>query len=315
MKKTVSCVVVLLLAAVLAGLLVVNRRQDQRHAAHMQQLQAEARPYEREISQIRSDLAQREQAIQTSDDTSGILFGFVPTTVDDLAQIDKLAAAYDIAPVIILDCSQEKATLTALLQKAAARNYEVVFAGLQFDEDILQTADELKALLAQTDEHQSPAFLLRRTVDTKANRQLLQQHGYTDLILYTDSLQSGMLDNGDPYICYGFFRSPSYYPDYLAQIVSAHTMMLASFDFAAIHDGTLKITDVENFIALADKRKTADELRYMGRLSSAFQAAADQNATQQERQEAYETYQAEQEKRIAELEEKINAIYDHWNEE
>lgn len=49
-------------------------------------------------------------------------------------------------------------------------------------------------------------------------------------------------------------------------------------------------------------------------LNSAFQAVADQNTTQQERQEFYEKYEAEQKKRIQELEEKISAIYSCWDE-
>lgn len=80
-------------------------------------------------------------------------------------------------------------------------------------------------------------------------------------------------------------------------------MMLASFDFSTIQSGTLQISDVERFMTLADDRKAANELRYVD-LNSAFQAVADQNATQQERQESYEKYEAEQEKRIQELKEK-----------
>lgn len=152
MKKTASYIVVLLLTAVLAGMFFVNRRQAQRRAAHMQQLQAEARPYEREIKEIRSELAQRERAIKTQTDTSGILFGFVPTSTDDFAEIDKLASAHAITPVILLDCSQEKEALTAILKNTVDRNYEVVLAGLQFDDDILQTADEMKDTLAQLDD-------------------------------------------------------------------------------------------------------------------------------------------------------------------
>lgn len=60
-------------------------------------------------------------------------------------------------------------------------------------------------------------------------------------------------------------------------------------------------------MTLVDDRKTANELRYVD-LNSAFQAVADQNATQQERQESYEKYEAEQEKLIQELEEKISAM-------
>lgn len=89
-------------------------------------------------------------------------------------------------------------------------------------------------------------------------------------------------------------------------------MMLASFSFSTIQNGTLQISDVERFMTLADDRKAANELRYVD-LNSAFQAVADQNTTQQERQESYEKYKAEQEKHIQELEEEISAIYSRWD--
>lgn len=123
----------------------------------------------------------------------------------------------------------------------------------------------------------------------------------------------GNMEDGEPYICYGFFKQPVYYADYISQVVTAHTMMLASFSFSTIQSGTLQISDVERFMTLADDRKAANELRYVD-LNSAFQAVADQNTTQQERQESYEKYEAEQEKHIQELKEKISAIYSRWDE-
>ena len=313
MKRKILSIVVFFLAVLLFGLLFINHRQEQRQTAHMQQLQKEAMPYEQEINDIRSELAQKQRAINTKEDASGILFGFVPESADDFTEIDKLAAEHSITPVIILDCSQEKDVLTAILKKADEKDYEVVLAGLQFDESILQTADEIKDLLAQLDDTKSPAFLLRNYVNTEKNRNLLNEHGYTELILYDDSLKAGMQENGKPYICYGFFKQLVYYSDYISQVVTAHTMMLASFDFSTIQSGTLQISDIERFMTLADDRKAANELRYVD-LNSAFQAVADQNATRQERQEAYEKYEAEQKKSIQELEEKISAIYSRWDE-
>ena len=149
-------------------------------------------------------------------------------------------------------------------------------------------------------------------MNTEETRNLLNEHGYTELILYDASLQAGMQENGKPYICYGFFKQPVYYADYISQVVTAHTMMLASFSFSTIQKGTLQISDVERFMTLADDRKAANELRYVD-LNSAFQAVADQNTTQQERQESYEKYKAEQEKHIQELEEEISAIYSRWD--
>lgn len=231
MKRKTLSIVVFLLAVVLFGLLFVNHRQEQRQAAHMQQLQKEAMPYEQEINDIRSELAQKQRAINTKEDASGILFGFVPESADDFTEIDKLAAEHSITPVILLDCSQEKEQSRRILKKAVEKDYEVVLAGLQFDESILQTADEMKDSLAQLDDTKSPAFLLRNNVNTEKNRNLLNEHGYTELILYDDSLKAGMQENGKPYICYGFFKQPVYYSDYISQVVTAHTMMLASFDF------------------------------------------------------------------------------------
>lgn len=83
----------------------------------MRQLQKEAMPYDQEINDIRSELAQKQRAINTKEDTSGILFGFVPASADDFAEIDKLAAEHSITPVILLDCSQEKEQLTRILKK------------------------------------------------------------------------------------------------------------------------------------------------------------------------------------------------------
>lgn len=108
MKSKALSIVVILLAVVLFGLLFVNHRQEQRQTAYMQQLQKEAMPYEQEINDIRSKLAQKQRAINTKEDTSGILFGFVPASADDFTEIDKLAAEHSITPVILLDCSQEK---------------------------------------------------------------------------------------------------------------------------------------------------------------------------------------------------------------
>ena len=63
MKSKALSIVVILLAVVLFGLLFVNHRQEQRQTAYMQQLQKEAMPYEQEINDIRSKLAQKQRTI------------------------------------------------------------------------------------------------------------------------------------------------------------------------------------------------------------------------------------------------------------
>ena len=65
MKSKALSIVVILLAVVLFGLLFVIHRQEQRQTAYMQQLQKEAMPYEQEINDIRSKLAQKQRTINT----------------------------------------------------------------------------------------------------------------------------------------------------------------------------------------------------------------------------------------------------------
>lgn len=75
--------------------------------------------------------------------------------------------------------------------------------------------------------------------------------------------------------------------------------------FAYVPQGNQLLSgSIRSIVAFGDEDRAQD----------AFQAVADQNTTQQERQESYEKYEAEQEKRIQELEEKISAIYSRWDE-
>lgn len=188
MKSKALSIVVLLLTVVLFGLLFVNQRQEQRQTAYMQQLQKEAMPYEQEINDIRLELAQKQRAINIEEDTSGILFGFVPASADDFTEIDKLAAEHSITPVILLDCSQEKEQLAQILEKAVAKDYEVVLAGLQIDESILQTADEMKDLLAQiylmacSLQGTKPEEALLANIDMEALLRLAKAHSVSAMV-------------------------------------------------------------------------------------------------------------------------------------
>lgn len=310
MKKKIPYLTVLL-ALFLAGLLFVNHRQTQRQAAHMQQLQQEAKPYEQEVSRIRTELQQQEDAASHAEAVTGLLFGFVPTAAADFDEIDALASAHAITPVVILDCALEKAALTTLWEAAAAKGYAVILAGFQLDEAVLQTAEEMKVLLSPEDAA-APVFLLRGNADTKENRSLLKAHGFTELILYEESLQAGLLEDGTPYLCYGFFNSPSYYSSYISQLVAAHTVLLAAFDLSELQSGTFQVADIDHFLTMADERMAAGELRYVN-LSDAFQAVADQNASEQRKQETFAEYKAAQEARIEALEEIISEIYSRWN--
>lgn len=70
----------------------------------------------------------------------------------------------------------EKEQLAQFWKKRLQKTMKLQLAGLQIDESILQTADEMKDLLAQIDDTKSPAFLLRGNVNTEETRNLLNEH-------------------------------------------------------------------------------------------------------------------------------------------
>ena len=308
MKKTLSVVLIILLAGLLGGLLFWDKQDEARRTARMEQLQREARPYYQEITAIRNELQNQEREIRITHDVSGVIIGFVPAAADDVSTVKALTAGYGFTPLIILDCAKEETVLQDIVRRTVDEGWNLMLAGITFDQTVLERADFICTLLPEYGYETEPAFLLRRAYDTNENRETLRQHGYQYLVRYTDSLIADVDEFGTPYIAYGFVRSPNTYSNLVNQIVAAHTMMNMVFDFEDLAQGTIDETIITDYLKAVETQVSTGKLVYTD-LTEAFDAVVEGESLSRRRQEAYEQYKEEQQKRIDELEEIISEIY------
>lgn len=308
MKRTFSVAPIILLAVLLGGLLLWNKQNENRRAEHMEQLQAEARPYYQEMTAIRLELQRREKEIKIAHDVSGVLIGFVPASADDLEAVKAFTDGYGFTPLIIIDCAMEEADLQDIVRKSIEAGWDLMPAGITFDQAVLERADSIRTLLPEYSYGTAPAFLLRRAYDTAENRETLRQHGYQRLVRYSDSLSAAVDEFGAPYIAYGFVRSPNVSSDLVSRLVAAHTLMTLVFDFADLAQGTTDETIVTDYLKAVDSRVSSGELVYTD-LAEAFDAVVEGESLARKRQEEFEQYKAEQQQRMDELEEIISEIY------
>lgn len=313
MKKSICIVLIILLTALMGTMLILDKHQESKQNHHVKELQNEAEPYEKELSQIRLELEEKKAVIESLPDVSGTMIGFVPNTADDIASIKEVTDGHSFTPLVLLDCAKDEATLQSIAQRAVQEGYDLILAGITFDASVVEKADAIKAFLTDYFGAQDPVFLLRNTYDTEGNRAILKQHGYEKLVRYSDSLSAGVDDAGIPYLAYGFIRSSGAYGNYINQAAAAKSFSITVFDFADIQRGAIGKTDIANYIEAVDKKVSAEEMLYTN-LKSAFQAVAEGGSISSGTENDYEKYEKKQQDRIKELEEIIAEIYNRWDE-
>lgn len=306
MKQKYLIILTVLLAMVFLYLLVENQQQEKQQSAQMYALQQQAQPYERELSQLRQSL----QARKTTLETSSLTVGFVPSCREDMDTIETLMAPYAYTPLVILDCSLEWQTLEEITSTALERGYEVIPAGITFDEQVLAQAVQLRSILP---EGSQDTFLLRHNLDTAENMAALTQSGYCRFSRYDESLTSGMDENNRPRLAYGFIHSSSTIIQLLNQVAAIGSQILLCIDLQTVNSDELPLPVVEAFLIMVDEAVTAGNLRYSG-LEQSFQTLSQQ--AQQAALDASENARQEQQiqDRIKELEQIISQIYSHRDE-
>ena len=85
-------------------------------------------------------------------------------------------------------------------------------------------------------------------------------------------------------------------------------MMNMVFDFEDLAQGTIDETIITDYLKAVETQVSTGKLVYTD-LTEAFDAVVEGESLSRRRQEAYEQYKEEQQKRIDELEEIISEIY------
>lgn len=309
MKKVLCIVLSIIILACIGVILVLDKQQKDRQAAHIKELQKEARSYEKEIDQIRSEIEERKKEVESSSDVSGVIIGFVPTSVVDIEMIKEITAELQFTPLIVLDCALDEYMLQGIAQATIAEGYDLVLSGMTFDASVLEKADNIKTLVYEYGYDQEPTFFLEHACDTEENRNQLKQHGYKNMVRYSESFDSGTDDSGDPFISYEFISDSDADVNFISKVANAHSYIVMAFNFSDIYSGVIEKTDIAVFLGAIEQSVAVHVMKYTN-LTEAFNAVVEKDRVAKENEE----YEIAQQQRIEELEKMISEIYSRWDE-
>lgn len=309
MKKVLCVIFSIIILAFLGVMLIMDRQQKNRQAEHIEQLKKEARSYEKEIEQIRLEIEERRKEVAASSEVSSAIIGFVPTSVVDIEMVKEIKAELQFTPLIVLDCALEEYMLQGIAQAAMIEGYDLIFSGMTFDAGVLEKADNIRNFMNENGYNKESAFFLEQGCDTPENREQLKQHGYKNMVRYSESFDSGIDDSGDPFISYDFIRDSKADVNYIKKVVSAHSYIVMTFNFSDIYNGVVEQTDIAVFLGAVEKSVASNTMKYMD-LAGAFNAVVEKDRVAKENEE----YEIAQQQRIEELEKMISEIYSRWDE-
>lgn len=305
---------VLLLIMVLILIVYVGRRTEKNRWLMREELQNEASVYEAELDKIRSDLVKKKaETNEIISNTGKILIGYCMSSKEEFSLVKKHVQSYGFLPVIVLDCTMQLEALTDLLTVIQGENCEIMLTGTPFSDDVLNTGDSVRELLLAYGFEDNISFLLRGTDDVPENLDKLYKRGYLGLARYDDSVTNGLTDRSIPYIAYNFVSNSNQLSGGLAQVIQNKSAMIMVFDLSSIKMGKLNKADM--ITALDDIQKQVNnEAMVYSSVAGALEEIRVRDDLSKVQKQEYEEYEAAQQQRIDELEEKIHDIYSRWKE-
>lgn len=313
-RRWITTGIILLLAALLLLVAYRDRRTERRRKLAMEEVRNEAGIYESELAEIRSGLLRKKAELEAAADCGKLLVGYCMSSKEDISLIKEQAQEYGFEPVAVLDCTMEVERLEDILDGLQGEGYEIMLTGTPFSEEVLDTADRVRALLPEYGLDGQVSFLLRGSDDTEENLDGLCGRGYTGLARFDPAASGGLTEEGTPYITYSFLHDNSQLTGGIDLVIENKSAMIVVFDLNSVESGSLKEEDMATTLKYIQKQADKEKLVYSS-VSAALEEIKAGDDLLRIRRQNYEEYVKEQQKRIDELEEKIHEVYSRVNEE
>ncbi len=310
--------ILILLAIVVAGLLLrlyafENVRQST-ESAGLEAAVEKARPYETERQQLQRELSDIGKAAEYTQPYGDFMVGFLVSDVSDLAYIEEKAEAYDFTPVIVLDCTVDWSTNSAIV-KAADGDWELMLYAAEFSREVNEDVVWVKEYLEDHNKNLVNVFLLRKNYDIDRNIEMLRKDGFAGYTLYHDTPSSGQMEDGLIYFDYSYIREDNAaIADRLSLCYSQRASSLIMLDMESIRTEMLSEKGVDEILHQAQTLLEEDGHSF-ATVAQVTHALSQINQTVAEMQSGYTERVAQIQARIQEIENIIRQIYDGWDGE
>ncbi|MCC8029589.1 MAG: hypothetical protein LIO75_07330 [Lachnospiraceae bacterium] len=306
----IICVVICaLLAGILVYMVYTNNRNRQAQSEAMTALQEEARPYEVELQNLKSELASLEDSVSYTSEEAEIMVGFVVSDVSDLSFIEEQAADYGFSPVIIIDCTMDMDVIEEILE-TADESWEIMLYASDFPEEVNDSILSVISCLESMNREHCGVFFLRGDYSTDSNIQLLADDGFIGYTDYnSETPKAGQAEDGSVYFDYSYVNSTgTMMSSRVSALYSSKSSILVAISMASINFGTLTEADAVNILDSLQTYTENDDCSF-STVAAVVEEYSAVNELETERQADYEKQTAEIQARIDELEEIIDEIY------
>ncbi|MCD7749704.1 MAG: hypothetical protein LUH42_06610, partial [Oscillospiraceae bacterium] len=308
----VCAVLVVLVVAFLAYMIYPDNREQKAQAEAMEELQAEARPYEVELQNLKSELQSLQNSVSYSSEEAEILVGFVASdeSADSyISYIDEKASAYNFSPVLIVDCTMDMDIIEEIID-AADESWEIMLYASSFSEEVNDSVLSVISYLASINREHCGIFFLRGDSSTASNIQLLVDDGFIGYTDYnSESPKAGQTEDGSVYFDYSYLTtSGTTVSSRITALYRNKAAMIIAFDMASIQSGALTEAYVVSLLDRMQAYTENDDCSF-STVAAVTEKLSEINTIEAELQADYEAQAAEIQERIDELEELIEEIY------
>lgn len=310
--KVALTIIAVLLGLVLVGFVFRSNAMEEQQRQHVLALQAEARPYEVELEEIKSELRTAESRFFSTHETACLALGVRAVEGADVARIEELLLNREVSPVLVLDC--ESQNLAEILDAASEKDWEVMLTTTPINE---QSNLLITAAMEQLEERgmrRSDVFLLKNDDISDEAIALLASDGFRGFTRYQDAAGSGITEDGMAWFSYIYYRSAqTNLSSWLSSLIGNSEATIITLDMEAMHSGALGEEHVTQFLDAVERYASEGNLKFTT-TAEIVQEILLANTGKEDRQAMYNAYLAERQARMDELNETIDGIYARWHD-
>ncbi len=312
--KVVSIVLCVVFVVFLGTMFIIEETSDGDDSNHYQELESMAHPHEMEIVRLKKELVNLQKDVSHTPVESRFLMGFALSAEEDIEYIREKEQTYGISPILLWDCNGELSLLQTCLHEAAL-DWEIMLYTNSLSNDDRENIQAVQRYLTSIGREDTGIFFVRAESISAASLEAMREEGFIGYTLYHDSPIAGQTKNGEVYFDYAYIQSNEVNID--TRLSAAHTnhaAMLYVFDMDKIRTGELSATKVDSIFGKIQTYAGSET----GSFATVGQVVTELSAIDEilaQKQQEYDLYVLDIQKRIEELEETIRDIYADWEGE